>query len=103
MYVYTAGNKKYADLVLDDIDKDGIIEKRFYRNSCKKLNGTFIKDLRYLKKSSRINKEMILVDDNSDSVSQNYPFAIKVKAFEGDQGDKYLVETFEKLLKFYQY
>ena len=46
---------------------------------------------------------MILVDDNNDSVSQNYPFAIKVKAFEGDQGDRFLIETFEKLLKFYQY
>ena len=56
-----------------------------------------------MKKVSKINKEMILVDDNNDSIGFNYPFAVKIHAFEGDQTDKHLVNTFEKLLKFYQY
>lgn len=53
IYVYTAGKKKYADQVLDQLDIHGVIEKRFYRDSCKKINGNVTKDLRYLKKVLR--------------------------------------------------
>lgn len=68
VYVYTAGKKEYADTVLDNIDKKKIIERRFYRNSCKKWNGKLIKDLKHLKRSCKIQRDMILVDDNVDSV-----------------------------------
>lgn len=101
IYVYTAGKKKYADAVLDQIDKNGVIEKRFYRDSCKKVNGNVIKDLRYLKKTLREKKDMILVDDNSESIRHNYPFAIKAEAFEGDQADDHLKGIFQTILKFY--
>lgn len=30
---------------------------------------------------------MFLIDDNSDSIDNNYPFALKIKAFEGNQED----------------
>lgn len=88
IYVYTAGNKSYADAVLDEIDKKGVIKKRFYRDCCKKANGTFYKDLKHLKKVAKSRSDMILVDDNTVSIGHNYPFAIKIKEFEGDQTDK---------------
>jgi len=44
---------------------------------------------------------MILVDDNSLSIEKNYPFAIQIKAFEGNQADKELLAIFDKVLKFY--
>ena len=53
IYVYTAGKKKYADIVLNALDTNNVIEKRFYRDSCKKINGNFIKDLKYLKRTAR--------------------------------------------------
>ena len=81
VYVYTAGNKEYADAVLDHIDMKKIIERRFYRNSCKKWNGKLIKDLKYLKKTLKVQGDMILVDDNADSVGKNYPCAVKIDAF----------------------
>lgn len=31
VYVYTAGKKSYADAVLDIIDTEKVIQKRFYR------------------------------------------------------------------------
>lgn len=46
---------------------------------------------------------MILVDDNSDSIRYNYPFAVKIEAFEGDQQDNHLKTTFETLLRFYRW
>lgn len=65
------------------------------------MNGNVIKDLRYLKKTLREKKDMILVDDNSESIRHNYPFAIKAEAFEGDQTDNHLKGIFQTILKFY--
>jgi TFIIF-interacting CTD phosphatase-like protein len=53
--VYTAGNKDYADAVLNEIDRKKVIQKRFYRECCKKKNGTFYKDLKHLKKIAKNN------------------------------------------------
>ena len=79
-----------------------MIEKRFYRNSCKKFKKNFIKDLKHLKKLSKDSEQMILVDDNTTSVNKNYPFAVQIKPFEGKQDDKDLVRVFNTLMKFYQ-
>jgi TFIIF-interacting CTD phosphatase-like protein len=101
VYIYTAGEKQYADTVLNIIDPENLIQKRFYRDSCKKQGGVIIKDLKYLKKVLRTKQEMVLVDDNSLSIEKNYPFAIQVKSFEGEQDDRELLAIFEKVLKFY--
>lgn len=101
VYVYTAGQKKYADAVLNIIDPENLITKRFYRDSCKKDGGVIVKDLKHIKKLIRSKQEMILVDDNSLSIEKNYPFAIQIKAFEGNQADKELLAIFDKVLKFY--
>ena len=85
VYIYTAGEKKYADSVLNLIDPENLIQKRFYRDSCRKEQGVVIKDLKHLKRTIRSKQEMILVDDNKRSIEKNYPFAIEIKAFEGDQ------------------
>lgn len=94
VYIYTAGEKKYADAVLNIIDPENKIEKRFYRDSCKKQNGTYVKDLKYLKKTMKTKQEMVLVDDNILSIDRNYPFAVQVKAFEGEQADRELMVIF---------
>ena len=85
VYIYTAGERKYADAVLNIIDPENLIEKRFYRDSCRKESGNVIKDLKYLRRSIRSKQEMVLVDDNKHSIEKNYPFAIEIKAFEGEQ------------------
>lgn len=103
IHIYTAGRKNYADSVLRVLDPENkFIERRFYRESCRKVEGKLVKDLKYLKKTFRIKEEMILVDDNTDSINHNYPFALKIEAFEGDQNDRALLETFQKILRFYR-
>jgi RNA polymerase II subunit A small phosphatase-like protein len=101
VYIYTAGKKSYADAVLDVIDVEQVIQKRFYRDSCRRVNGKLVKDLKYLKKSLRVKEQMFLVDDNLDSINHNYPFALRISAFEGSQQDLELFSVFEQLLKFY--
>lgn len=81
-----------------------MIKKRFYRDSCRKNDkGSFYKDLKHIKTLSKERKDMILVDDNTYSVSHNYPFAVAIKEFEGNQSDKELSCLFQKLLRFYQW
>ena len=42
----TAGVKPYAKLVLDLLDKHGVLKARFYRESCTKTaTGLLVKDL----------------------------------------------------------
>ena len=102
VWVYTAGNKKYADAVLNSVDPKGkLIQRRFYRDTCRKADGVFYKDLKHLKKVSKVNADMILVDDNKVSIGHNYPFAIQIEEFEGRQQDSALIDLFAKLLKFY--
>jgi hypothetical protein len=45
---------------------------------------------------------MILVDDNADSIKYNYPFAVNIDPFEGNQQDVHLKTTFQTILKFYR-
>ena len=53
-----------------------------------------IKDLKYIKKTFKIKEQMILLDDNVDSINNNYPFAIRIDPFEGNQQDLELLTTF---------
>lgn len=53
-----------------------------------------IKDLKHLKRSIRSKQEMVLVDDNRHSIEKNYPFALEIKAFEGNQEDQELLVIF---------
>lgn len=46
---------------------------------------------------------MFLVDDNTDSIEHNYPFAMKIHPFEGKQEDMVLLHIFEQLLKLYHW
>ena len=103
VYIYTAGKKKYADAVLKVVDPKNVIENRFYRDSCKKVEGTLIKDLKYLKKMLKTKQEMVLVDDNILSVETNYPYSIRIEPFEGNQQDQELLFIFQKVLKLYNW
>ncbi|GJT26969.1 RNA-directed DNA polymerase, eukaryota, reverse transcriptase zinc-binding domain protein [Tanacetum coccineum] len=43
--VFTAGIEEYASLVLEKLDKKGVISHKLYRDSCKECDGRFVKDL----------------------------------------------------------
>ena len=59
--VFTAGNKCYADPILDHIDPTGVISHRLYRESCTFVgNQIFVKDLRIL---GRKLENVVLIDN----------------------------------------
>lgn len=98
LYVYTAGKKQYADNILNVIDPNHLIEKRFYRDSCIQKDGTYYKNL--VKIKSMPNR-MILLDDNMESVRLNAPNSLYSPPYEGGNKDNQLPKVFRELLKFY--
>nr|XP_043626909.1 carboxy-terminal domain RNA polymerase II polypeptide A small phosphatase 1 [Erigeron canadensis] len=76
--VFTAGIQEYASLVLDKLDKKGLISYRLYRDSCKEYDGKFVKDLSGL---GRDLKNAVIVDDNPNSFSLQPENAIQIRPF----------------------
>ena len=61
VYIFTASQKAYADPIIDMIDPNHIISKRFYREHCKKnAKGELIKDMSVITKDL---KRLVIVDD----------------------------------------
>lgn len=85
LIVMTAGVEPYASLVLDILDKNRVLDYRFYRDSCTKTDhGLLVKDL------SRFNRPMdkIIIVDNSPNAYLWHPNnAVDIKDFVGDQRD----------------
>lgn len=63
LVIYTAGTKEYADKVIDHIDKNSVISRRFYRNNCRQVENMWFKDFSRLEPD---NKNVIIIDDLPD-------------------------------------
>ncbi|CAN4082178.1 unnamed protein product [Withania somnifera] len=92
--VFTAGLKEYASLVLDRIDRKGLISHRLYRDSCKEIDGKFVKDL---SATGRDMKRVVIVDDNPNSYLFQPENAIPIRPFTDDIGDGELKKLIEFL------
>ncbi|EEF40131.1 carboxy-terminal domain RNA polymerase II polypeptide A small phosphatase 1 [Ricinus communis] len=92
--VFTAGLKAYASLVLDRLDEKGLISHRLYRDSCREVDGKFVKDLSEM---GRDLKRVVIVDDNPNCYTFQPDNAIPIKPFIDDLRDGEL----GKLAKFF--
>ncbi|KMS96640.1 hypothetical protein BVRB_8g201030 [Beta vulgaris subsp. vulgaris] len=93
--VFTAGLREYASLVLDILDKNKVINHRLYRDSCRELDGKYVKDLAHM---GRDLWKIVLIDDNPNSFSFQPENAIQIKPFIDDSQDNEL----SKLIQFFQ-
>nr|XP_010916740.3 probable C-terminal domain small phosphatase [Elaeis guineensis] len=92
--VFTAGLREYASLVLDHLDPGGeIISHRLYRDSCKEMEGKFVKDLSVM---GRDLDRVVIVDDNPNAYAFQPENAVPVAPFINDLGDREL----QKVIKF---
>ena len=93
--VFTAGLKEYASLVLDLLDTNAVISHRLYRDSCKEVDGKFVKDLSDLGRDMR---RVVIVDDNPNAYAFQPENAIPIRPFTDDLSDRELgrlVDFFE--------
>ncbi|KAJ4844269.1 hypothetical protein Tsubulata_009817 [Turnera subulata] len=83
--VFTAGLKEYASLVLDKLDPKGLIfSHRLYRDSCKQVDGMYVKDL---SETGRDLRRAVIVDDNPNCYLYQPQNAIPARPFIDDLGD----------------
>ncbi|XP_042041788.1 carboxy-terminal domain RNA polymerase II polypeptide A small phosphatase 1-like [Salvia splendens] len=93
--IFTAGIEEYASLVVDKLNWRNGISHRLYRDSCRAVDGMFVKDLG---ETGRDLSRAVIVDDNPNSYQFQPENAIPIKQFVDDVGDeelKKMMELFE--------
>ncbi|XP_050368132.1 uncharacterized protein LOC126786369 [Argentina anserina] len=93
--VFTAGLREYASLVLDRLDRKRVVSHRLYRDSCKEVDGKFVKDLSGL---GRDLSRVVIVDDNPNAYALQPENGVPVRPFLDDMADREL----GKLLEFFE-
>ena len=86
--IFTASVSKYADPLLDILDKDNYCSFRLFREHCTMIGVTFIKDLNKL---GRDLKDVIIVDNSPLSYSFNKENGIPILTWFSDKNDKELM------------
>ena len=86
--IFTASVKEYANPLLDILDKEKIIKKRFFREHCTFNDGKFIKNLDVIGQDL---KELILLDNNPISYSLNKKNGLPIKSWYYDKDDRELI------------
>lgn len=95
--IFTAGLKDYADKILDELDPEGYISRRLYRDSCMVVEGVYIKDLMTIDKDLDLSKTVI-VDNMAVNFSLQVPNGIEIKTWsKNDIRDKEMIKL-EKVL-----
>ena len=82
--IFTAAAEDYADIVLNELDKNKEITYKLYRKHTEQLNGIFIKDL---SKLGRDLAKVCIIDNNKDNFSLQPENGLHICSFLGDQND----------------
>ena len=94
--IFTAAAEDYADIVLNELDKNNIINFKLYRKHTEQKNGIFIKDL---SKLGRDISKVLIIDNNKDNFSLQPENGLHICSFIGDQNDDELFSLSEDLMK----
>ena len=80
--IFTAAEEDYADIVLNELDKNNAINYKLYRKHTEQINGVFIKDLSNLGRD--INK-VVIIDNSKDNFSLQPENGLHICSFLEDQ------------------
>jgi len=92
--VFTASLAKYADPVLDLLDKHKVVDERLFREGCVNHKGNYVKDLGKL---GRDLKRIIIIDNSPASYMFNPENAVPVESWFDDENDRELLDLIPKL------
>ncbi|KAI8819615.1 HAD-like domain-containing protein, partial [Fimicolochytrium jonesii] len=87
--VFTASLSKYADPVLDMLDKHKVVKHRLFREACIHHRGNYVKDLSML---GRDLKDVIILDNSPASYIFHPTNAVPVSSWFNDPNDSELLE-----------
>ena len=97
--IFTASVSKYADPLLDIIDKKGFCPFRLFREHCSLINTTFVKDLQRL---GRDLKNIIIVDNSPLSYALHPENGLPILTWFEDKSDRELYHI-TPILEFLSY
>lgn len=98
--VFTASLSKYADPLLDLLDKSNLVRWRLFRESCFPYEGNYVKDLSCL---GRDLAHTIIVDNSPHSYVFQPSNAVPIGTFIDNMEDQELLEIMPLLLQVEQY
>jgi RNA polymerase II subunit A small phosphatase-like protein len=87
--VFTASLGKYADPLLDVLDKDHVVQFRLFREACVQHYGNYVKDLTHL---GRVLEHSIIVDNSPFSYMFQPDNAIPIATWFHDKNDRQLYD-----------
>lgn len=93
LVIFTASISKYANPLLNIVDKMGYVPFRLFREHCTLINTAFVKDLSLL---GRDFKDIIILDNNPTAYALNHYNGFPIKSWFDDKND-------DELLKFVLY
>lgn len=94
--IFTASLASYADPVIDFLDKTKTIRHRLYRNSCRYVEGLYLKDLSRL---GRPLDQVILIDNAATSYLLQPENGVAIQSWFSDPGDTELLGRLVPALK----
>ncbi len=97
IYIFTSSMKEYSNKLIDLLDFEKCIDKRYFRENCTKLNDLYVKDLNKLfdrKKFTNdyVNKNIIIIDNNPISYLFNHNNAIPIDSWNLNKNDDELLK-----------
>lgn len=87
--VFTASLAKYADPVLDLLDKDKVVGARLFREACSNHKGNYVKDLGRLGRDIR---HVIIIDNSPASYLFHPENAVPIDSWFDDENDTELLD-----------
>ncbi|KAJ3269320.1 Nuclear envelope morphology protein 1, partial [Borealophlyctis nickersoniae] len=88
--IFTASMAEYADPVIDWLDGGrDMIAKRYFRQSCTQLNGTYMKNLQIVEPDL---SQVCLVDNSPISYAINHDNGIPIEGWISDPHDEALLD-----------
>lgn len=87
--VYTASMAKYANPLLDQLDRDGVVSSRLFREACTRQPTGYVKDL---SKLGRNLKDVIIIDNSPSCYALQPNNAIPIKTWRDDPNDRELFD-----------
>eukprot|EP00467_Chlorarachnion_reptans_P010103 CAMPEP_0114488552 /NCGR_PEP_ID=MMETSP0109-20121206/1395_1 /TAXON_ID=29199 /ORGANISM="Chlorarachnion reptans, Strain CCCM449" /LENGTH=230 /DNA_ID=CAMNT_0001664961 /DNA_START=333 /DNA_END=1025 /DNA_ORIENTATION=+ len=83
--IFTASVRQYADPLIDILDSDGVVSRRYFRDSCIERNGTFVKDLSRIVPKGL--ERTVIIDNSPVAYSMNKDNAVPIRPFYDDASD----------------
>jgi len=87
LVIFTSAEEEYANIVLDEIDKNKVISHKLYRRHVDYNDGLCLKDLN---KIGRDIKKVCIIDNDKNNFKLHEENGIEIKEFLGEQDDNEL-------------